>query len=65
MHAEGFASPMNINNLFIVDGTTTGYPGSVVIAGETGYGFKVVTKADDATLDQSTGYLVAKYTEAT
>ena len=41
-----------------------GFPGGTLVAGELPFAFKVLTKSDDATLDQSKGYLVAKYTEA-
>lgn len=64
MHSEGFAAPINIKSLVITDATPAGYPGGTLIAGEMGYGFKVITKAEDLSLDQTNGYLVAKYTEA-
>lgn len=64
VNERGVAAPINVNTLVIVDGTPAGYPASALIAGELGYGFKVITKAEDLTLDQTTGYLVAKYSEA-
>jgi hypothetical protein len=64
VHAEGVAAPVVAKTLEIVSATTVGYPGGTLIAGELPYGFKIVTKEDDLSLDSSTGYLVAKYTEA-
>ena len=43
VNPEGIAAPINVNTLDIVNGTSVGYPGGVVIGGELGYGFKVVT----------------------
>ena len=63
VHAEGTAAPINIQTLFVVDGTVAGYPGSVLISGEMGRGFKVVAFADQAVLGAN-GYHVAKFTEA-
>lgn len=58
---EGFAAPRNINTLVITDGTAAGYPLGTIIAGETGYGFKVIKKADDASLADGS-YMVAHFT---
>jgi len=63
IHAEGVAAPINIQTLFVVDGTAAGYPGSVLISGEMGRGFKVVAYADQPVLG-SGGYHVAKFTAA-
>lgn len=65
VNAEGVAAPIVVRSLSVVDATATGYPGGTLVAGEAPYGFKIVTKSDDLTLDSSTGYLVAKYTEST
>jgi hypothetical protein len=62
LHAEGVAAPINVKSLVITDATPNGYPGGTLIAGEIGYGFKVVDGTDDLSL--GSGYLVAKYTEA-
>jgi len=59
IHAEGVAAPINIQTLFVVDGTAAGYPGSVLISGELGRGFKVVTYSDQPVLG-SGGYHVSK-----
>jgi len=64
IHSEGFHGPINIKSLVVTDGTAAGYPASALIAGEIGYGAKVLKKTDDLSLDSSTGYLVALYTEA-
>lgn len=64
IHSEGVAAPINVKSLVITDATANGYPGGTLIAGEIGYGFKVITKSDDLSLDQTNGYLVSKYTEA-
>ena len=64
VHAEGVAAPIVAKTLEVVSATPVGYPGGTLIAGELPYGFKIVTKSEDLTLDSSTGYLVAKYTEA-
>lgn len=64
LHKNGVVAPVNVNTLIVTDSTQAGYPGGTLIAGELGYGFKMITKADDATLDQVNGYLIAKYTEA-
>lgn len=64
LHKNGVVAPMNVNTLIVTDSTQAGYPGGTLIAGEVGYGFKMITKADDLTLDQVKGYLLAKYTEA-
>ena len=64
LNAIGVSAPMNVRTLIITDATAAGYPGGTLIAGEIGYGMKVITKADDLTLDQTNGYLVAKYTQA-
>ena len=63
VHANGVVAPVNVNTLVVTDATQAGYPGGTLIAGELGYGFKVITKDDDLTLDQTNGYLVAKYSE--
>ena len=65
VNAEGVAAPIVARSLSVVDGTPAGYPGSTLIAGELPFGFKIVTKSDDLTLDSSIGYLVAKFSEAT
>lgn len=65
VHAEGVAAPIVAKTLEVVSATPVGYPGGTLIAGELPYGFKIVTKSEDLSLDSSTGYLVAKYTEAT
>ena len=65
LNAEGVAAPIVARSLNVVDATAVGYPGGTLIAGELPYGFKIVTKSDDLTLDSSVGYLVAKYSEAT
>ena len=62
VNPEGIAAPINVNTLDIVNGTSVGYPGGVVIGGELGYGFKVVTKAEDVNLG-TTGYFAAKFTK--
>lgn len=64
LNAEGVAAPVVARTLNIVDATPVGYPGGTLIAGELPYGFKIVTKADDLTLDKTNGYLVAKFSEA-
>ena len=61
VNPEGIAAPINVNTLDIVNGTSVGYPGGVVIGGELGYGFKVVTRAEDVNLG-TTGYFAAKFT---
>ena len=65
VNCEGVAAPMVAKSLQVVDATACGYPGGTLIAGELPYGFKIVTKSDDLTLDSSVGYLVAKYSEST
>lgn len=65
VNAEGVAAPMVARTLEVVSATPVGYPGGTLIAGELPYGFKIVTKSEDLSLDSSTGYLVAKYTMAT
>jgi len=64
VNSEGIAAPVNINTLYVIDGTAAGYPGGTIISGEMGANFKVLVKADAPALDQSTGYFAAKYTEA-
>lgn len=44
IHKEGIGAPQNVNTLYVVDGTAAGYPGSTIIAGEIGYGFKLTDK---------------------
>lgn len=61
VNPEGIAAPINVNTLDIVNGTSVGYPGGVVIGGELGYGFKVVTRVEDVNLG-TTGYFAAKFT---
>ena len=46
MNSLGAGSPLNINTLYVVDGTTAGWPGSSMISGEFGYGLEIC----DATL---------------
>lgn len=41
LNAEGFAAPINVKTLFVVDGTQSGWPGSILVTGELGYGFKI------------------------
>lgn len=41
VNAEGFAAPLNIKSLAIVDATAAGYPLGTIVAGEIGYGFKI------------------------
>lgn len=65
LNAEGVAAPVVAKSLVITDATPVGYPGGTLIAGELPFGFKIVTKSDDLTLDSSIGYLVAKFSEAT
>jgi hypothetical protein len=64
---NGVAAPMNIANFKMVPadmGGGTAYIGGERGLGEIGYNFKIVTKADDGFLDQSAGYFLSKYTEA-
>ena len=49
LHKNGVVAPVNVNTLVITDSTQAGYPGGTLIAGEIGYGFKMITKADDLT----------------
>lgn len=63
INPEGVAAPINVNTLAVTDGTQAGYPNGTIIGGELGYGFKVVTRVEDANLG-ATGYFVAKFTEA-
>lgn len=65
LNAEGVAAPVVAKSLVVTDATPVGYPGGTLIAGEFPYGFKIVTKTEDLTLDSSTGYLVSKYSEST
>ena len=65
VNAEGVAAPIVVRSLSVVDATAIGYPGGTLVAGEAPYGFKIVTKSEDLTLDTTVGYLVSKYTMAT
>ena len=51
VHAEGVAAPVVARTLEVVSATPVGYPGGTLIAGELPYGFKIVTKNDDLSLD--------------
>jgi hypothetical protein len=35
----GFGAPINVNTLYVVDGTAAGFPGGTLISGELSYGF--------------------------
>jgi len=65
VNSEGVVAPIVAKTLEVVSSVSVGYPGGTLIAGELPYGFKIVTKSDDLTLDTTVGYLVSKYTEAT
>ena len=39
----GVLAPINVNTLVITDATQAGYPGGTLIAGELGFGLKVIT----------------------
>lgn len=63
IHAEGVGAIINVQSLFVVDSTTAGYPGGLLISGELGRGFEVVDKVKQPVLG-ATGYHVAKFSEA-
>lgn len=64
VNAEGIAAPVNIKTLFVTDGTAAGYPGSTLISGEMGVGFKVLDN-DDAEALGDDGYYAAAFVMAT
>lgn len=41
LNAEGFAAPLNVRSLAVVDATAAGYPLGTIVAGEIGFGFKI------------------------
>ena len=62
VNKAGIVAPMNVNTLMVTDATQAGYPGGTLIAGELGFGLKVITATEDLTL--GTGYLVAAFLKA-